>query len=245
MSDPRTLNGGLTANEKRSRPWDEFLSERDRAVFAAAGYGRKAALGTAPALLVVDMTNGFCGDRPEPILESITRYRTSCGAEAWVAIDYVKQLAAAAREGSVPIIATRGTVAASRGLGHGWSAKNSRASDDRPDAHELVAPLDGIAERVIEKEKPSAFFGTPLLTRLVEQRIDTLVVCGASTSGCVRSTVVDAFSRGYKVAVAEEATCDRGEASHALSLFDMSMKYADVMPVAELCAYLSERRTTP
>ena len=71
--------------------WNRFLTERDKAVFAAGGFGARAGFGRRPALLVIDVNWAFCGERPEPILESIKRWRTSCGEDAWVALDYIKR----------------------------------------------------------------------------------------------------------------------------------------------------------
>ena len=79
------------------RVWDKFLTERDKAVFAAGGFGARAGFGKRPALLVIDVNWAFCGERPEPILESIKRWRTSCGEESWVALGYIKRLIEAAR----------------------------------------------------------------------------------------------------------------------------------------------------
>src|SRR5438105_15410485 len=78
------------------RIWDKFLTERDKAVFAAGGFGARAGFGKRPALLVVDVNWAFCGERPEPILESIKRWRNSCGEEGWVALEYIKSLIEAA-----------------------------------------------------------------------------------------------------------------------------------------------------
>ena len=77
--------------------WNRFLTERDKAVFAAGGFGARAGFGKRPALLVIDVNWAFCGERPEPILESIKRWRTSCGEAAWVALDYIKPLIDKAR----------------------------------------------------------------------------------------------------------------------------------------------------
>jgi nicotinamidase-related amidase len=99
-----------------------------------------------------------------------------------------------------------------------------------------IAPSE--RDLVIEKRKPSAFFGTTLASHLVSLKVDTLIICGTSTSGCVRATVTDAFSYDYRVAIAEEATFDRGQASHAMALFDLDMKYANVTPVDEIVTYL-------
>src|ERR1700720_4512882 len=79
------------------RIWDKFLTERDKAVFAAGGFGARAGFGKRPALLVIDVNWAFCDERPEPILESIKRWRTSCGEESWVALEYIKSLIEAAR----------------------------------------------------------------------------------------------------------------------------------------------------
>jgi nicotinamidase-related amidase len=90
------------------RIWDKFLTERDKAVFAAGGFGARAGFDKRPALLVIDVNWAFCGERPEPILESIKRWRTSCGEESWAALEYVKQLIEAARAKGLPVIYTTG-----------------------------------------------------------------------------------------------------------------------------------------
>jgi nicotinamidase-related amidase len=82
---------------------------------------------------------------------------------------------------------------------------------------------------VVSKAKASAFFGTPLLTHLTRQRIDTLIVAGTTTSGCVRATVVDAMSHGFRVLVAEDACFDRSRFAHAANLFDIQLKYGSVI----------------
>jgi nicotinamidase-related amidase len=94
------------------------------------------------------------------------------------------------------------------------------------------------ADRVVVKQGPSAFFGTGLATQLISERIDTLVVCGATTSGCVRATVVDAVQFGFPVLVPRECVADRAGPPHEASLFDMQAKYADVITADEAAAYL-------
>jgi nicotinamidase-related amidase len=221
--------------------WDAFLTEQDKAVFAAGGYGSRAELGERPALLVIDVTYGFCGDRSEPILESITRWRSSCGERAWAAIPHIERLLATAHRAGVPVVYTRGAPRRVDGFDRGrWADKNTRQADDTARTDEFVAavaPTDG--DLVVEKRKPSAFFGTTLVSHLVSLKADTLIVCGTTTSGCVRATVTDAFSYDYRVVVAEEATFDRGEASHAMALFDLDMKYANVTPVEQVVSYLA------
>jgi isochorismate hydrolase len=97
---------------------------------------------------------------------------------------------------------------------------------------EKVAPVEG--DILLPKKHPSAFFGTPLASYLIEAGVDTLVVTGVTTSGCIRATVIDAFSYNFRAVVPHEAVYDRSQISHAVNLFDMAAKYADVVSVAEL-----------
>ncbi len=94
---------------------------------------------------------------------------------------------------------------------------------------------------MVTKSKPSAFFGTPLASMLTYLGVDTLVVTGMVTSGCVRATVVDAFSHNYRVVVPIECVADRSATSHQVNLFDMDMKYADVLPLADVLAHFGRR----
>jgi maleamate amidohydrolase len=99
----------------------------------------------------------------------------------------------------------------------------------------MIAP--GPRDIVIKKQKPSGFFGTSLASYLTLLGCDSVVIVGTTTSGCVRATVVDAFSHNYRVTLAEEGCFDRSEASHAVSLCDMHAKYADVVLTAEILSY--------
>ena len=90
---------------------------------------------------------------------------------------------------------------------------------------------------MIKKQKPSGFFGTNLASYLTLLGCDSVIIVGTTTSGCVRATVVDAFSLNYRVILAEEGCFDRSEASHAVSLCDMHAKYADVVSTAEILSY--------
>ncbi len=100
------------------------------------------------------------------------------------------------------------------------------------DFPEEIAPMEG--DILVPKKHPSAFFGTPLASYLIDKGVDTLVVTGCSTSGCVRGTVVDGFAFNYRVTVPEECVYDRSEVSHAVNLFDMAYKYGDVLPVKDV-----------
>jgi nicotinamidase-related amidase len=96
----------------------------------------------------------------------------------------------------------------------------------------------------VPKKHPSAFFGTPLASYLINTGADTLVVTGCSTSGCVRGTVVDGFAYNFRVMVPQDGVFDRSEVSHAVNLFDMSEKYADVMPTDDIIAALNAIQPT-
>ncbi len=100
-----------------------------------------------------------------------------------------------------------------------------------------VAPREG--DVLLPKKHPSAFFGTPLASYLIDKGADTVVVTGCTTSGCVRGSVVDAFAYNFRVAVPHDAVYDRSATSHAVNLFDMSEKYADVSDTTTLLAALA------
>jgi maleamate amidohydrolase len=228
------------------RVWDRFLTERDKAVFAAGGFGARAGFGKRPALVIIDVNWAFCGERPEPILESIKKWRTSCGADAWVALDYIRKLIDAAHAKGLPVIYTTGEGREDKWDRGGWSWKSSRAGEtggsrgSNLDGNDIAAPIaPAPTDIVIKKQKPSGFFGTNLASYLTLLGADSLIVTGTTTSGCVRATVVDAFNLNYRCTLAEEGCFDRSEASHALSLCDMHAKYADVISTAAVLDYIA------
>jgi len=224
--------------------WDAVLTQRDREVFAASGFGKRGGYGKRPVILVVDVNINFVGDRPEPILESIKRWRHSCGQEGWDAVACTKTLLDAARKKKIPVIYSTGQKPRADGFDAGrWADKNARSDEEvaNDQSHgnqipDMIAPQE--QDIVIEKLKPSAFFGTMLTGFLVDLQADSVIVCGTTTSGCVRATVVDAFSHNFRVAVVEECTFDRGESSHLISLFDMNEKYADVVALNDTLEYI-------
>jgi nicotinamidase-related amidase len=224
--------------------WDDVLGDTDRAVFEAAGWGRRAGFGERPAIMVIDVNYNFCGDRAEPILESIKRWRYSCGEVAWTTgIPAIARILEAARRKRLPVIYTTNP-RREDGFDLGiWSLKSHRAEDDVDvmghrgnDIVDEVAPLPG--DLFIEKRKPSAFFGTPLMSHITNLRADSLIVTGSTTSGCVRATAVDALSYDVRVTIPHEATFDRSVLSHKVALMDLHMKYVDVTDTDDVVAYL-------
>ncbi len=227
------------------RIWDKFLTERDKAVFAASGYGAQGAWGERPALLVIDVNYAFCGEQPTPILESIRKWRTSCGEDAWEAIPVIQRLIGTCRERAIPVIYTTGQRRADKWDSGSWNWKNNRGSEapkvdgsnrDGNAIMDEIAP--GPRDLVALKQKPSGFFGTPLQSWLQLLGCDSVIVTGTTTSGCVRATVLDAFSQNFRVTVVEDGCFDRAQASHAINLCDMNAKYANVLHSEEVLEYL-------
>jgi maleamate amidohydrolase len=223
------------------RVWDEFLSERDRERGSLEPARRKGA-GKKPALLMVDLYRWAFGDEPEPLLEAIKTWPGSCGLAGWDALPHIQRLLGEARTLGLPVVHITGM-----DVMPGWRDANPRGGkrEDpatverrkrRYDIMDGLTPVDG--EVVLRKNSPSAFWGTSLVGHLVSLGIDTIVVAGESTSGCVRATVVDGKSYRYKVIVPEPCVFDRDEASHAINLYDIDQKYADVIPLEETLEYL-------
>lgn len=223
--------------------WDQLLTERDRAVFGEAGYGQKIGFGIRPALLVIDVNYAFVGLRA-PILESIASWPQSTGEEAWEVVDRLTSLLELARHKRVPVIYTTnmsGPVGrAARSRRRLPKRREELAPELVEQGRQIVAEIaPRVEDLVIEKPHASAFAETPLLSVLNGLSIDTVVLTGGTLSGCVRATAVDAAAANFNVAVVEDGTFDRGQASRLLSLFDLNAKYADVVPLSEVFAYLT------
>ena len=225
-----------------TRPWEGLISEADLAVYKAAGFGQVTGLGNRPALLVIDVQYRTSGSKSQPILEAIKEYSTACGEYAWRAIPNIAKLVAAFRERNLPVLyphVAPKTAHDNRGFG----AKAPTILDVPSEGYEFVAEIAPLAtELVLPKCHASAFFGTALTSYLVSLGVDSLVVSGCATSGCVRATVVDACSLNYPVVVPEDAVYDRGQVSHAVTLFDLASKYADVLPTNEIVENVLPRK---
>lgn len=207
-------------------------SEQSRAFFEDRDFGQDLAFGDSPVLLVVDMMCGFTDPKFE------------LGANLDEEIGQIQRLREAAREANVPVI-------------HVYSAFDR--SDVEADvlwirkqggAEALLAGSDAVAfddrlepaedEQTLRKRYASAFFGTDLVSRLNALGADTVVVTGCTTSGCIRATAIDAVQYGYVPVVPAGAVGDRDERAHEQSLFDLEMKYAEVVDVADARAYLHD-----
>lgn len=220
----------VTSREPRAmRVWDRFLSERDHA-HLAAGFRKEApfGLGDRPAVLVIDDFASTLGERSDDVVAAVADGRERCGTEGWDAIDCTKELLETARACGVRVVHTTIEDPVPRAVFGQIVAAYEFHPEVAPEGDELV----------IRKSFASAFQGTSLVGHLVARGIDTVVLCGNSTSGCVRATTVDAAALGFHVAVVEDCVFDRTEASHAINLFDMEQKYADVIRLDEAMSYL-------
>ncbi|WP_283179310.1 isochorismatase family protein [Gemmobacter sp. 24YEA27] len=226
------------------RVWDKFLTEHDKEIYQLAGYGKRGGFGKRPALFIIDVQYNFCGDEPgESQIEGVKKYRTHCGPAGWEAVNRIEPLLKMAREKNLPVFYTqseRRPDMLDSGVQVGKNHRGGeKTSTEGSHATQTVAPLAPQPQDIlIGKRKPSAFFGTLFMSHLNFLDVDTLIMTGCTTSGCLRATTVDAYSYNFKVIIPEETAFDRFEASHAINLFDMNCKYADVIPTAEVLDYM-------
>lgn len=217
-----------------AKPWDGIISEEEQKAYRAAGFGRPTGMGKRPALLIIDVQYRTTGTTPKPFYEAIKEFPTSCGAVAWDAVRNIESLLKLFREKGWPVLYPH--VAPKQSYDQGrLAAKVPAIMTVAAKGYEFpteIAPREN--DILLPKRHPSAFFGTPLASYLVDSEADTLIVTGCSTSGCVRGSVVDAFAYNWRVTVPQDAVYDRSKVSHAVNLFDMAEKYADVMTTAEV-----------
>jgi nicotinamidase-related amidase len=209
--------------------YHDIIPKSDLEAYAKAGFGKRMGFGKRPCVIVIDMTYGFV-DPKNPLAHGSMGFR---------AVENLKPLLNKARERKIPIIYTTGLNSISNSIPIGISRKVT--VNPAPEDNEIIrdiAPKEG--DIVVPKGKASVFFGTTILTFLNRNRIDTLIITGTTTSGCVRGTVVEAASYDYYVTIPEECVADRAEIPHKVNLFDMEMKYADVVPLREVLEYFEK-----
>ena len=203
--------------------------EQAREVYAKARLGEAVTMGSRPGVLVVDFSCGFTD--PECAL----------GSDLTAEVEATRRLLDVAREKGLPVIFTtigfepslkdaglwvqKAPALAELQLGGRWVEIDSRL-EPRED------------ETVIVKKGASAFFGTNLVAVLVAQGVDSVVLCGATSSGCIRATAIDLLQNGFPTLVPRECVGDRAQAPHDANLFDIQAKYADVVSVEEALVYL-------
>lgn len=222
------------------------LSEKDKLILQTARMGRRMGFGKKPALIIIDAQIYMMGDEREPIEESIKKYPSSTGEIGWAAADHIRLLLDKCHEIGAPVVYTYMSLRADGSdagpfkmkrdllVGDNWMIEGSHGAE----IHPYVAPMP--QDLVLKKTRPSGFFGTPMESYLREHGIDTTIICGGSTSNCVRATVFDSASYGYRTMVASDACMDRMQNSHEVNLFDMDRQFADVMTTDEILQELSK-----
>jgi maleamate amidohydrolase len=204
-------------------------------------YERKVFVGPAPALLAIDLYELAYqgGAKPPSVLHR--DYPSSCGEHAYAAIEPTKRLFAAARTAGLPIFYTTMDTRADS-LPTRVTATKRRSVPRDPTLYAIRPEFKPQAgDVVITKQRASAFFGTPLVAHLTQLGIRTVIICGESTSGCVRASAVDAYSHGFHVVLVEECCFDRSPLSHKVNLFDLHHKYADVLKIDEVVTHLESQ----
>jgi nicotinamidase-related amidase len=208
------------------------MSRNKHLVYERAKLGERVGFGECPAVIVVDLQIGFTAPEISPV-----------AGELGSVIDATNRLLAASRAAAVPtvftVIAYDPESADDAGL---WPKKGPylRTLVHGSDLVKLDPRIDRRpGDLVLEKKYASAFFGTHLAPLLAAKRVDTVVVTGCTTSGCVRATVVDALGHGFRPIVPREAVGDRADEPHDASLFDIDAKYGDVLPLEDVIAYFA------
>lgn len=219
------------------RPWDGLVPEDELLSLSQSGFGSPQGVGERPCLLVIDVVTSFLGPRPGSAEPASVM---GCGDAGWKALPKITGLVDWCRDAGVPIVFTKGDPEDKAFCG--GSVKRTSESDVARAVHEAPFPSELVPrpdEYVLSKPKASAFFGTPLVSYLVRNRIDTVVLVGTTTSGCVRATAVDGSANNFKVLVAGDACFDRSAFAHASNLFDIQMKYGDVETSEHVTAILA------
>jgi nicotinamidase-related amidase len=205
-------------------------TKSDEDFFRERGFGLKMGFGERPALIVIDLVKAFT-DALRPL-----------GANLDAQIAATEQLLAVAHGRATPVyfstVRYDDADLADAGI---WALKQKGSVTLRndTDGSEIDPRLTvGARDSILLKKYASCFFGTDLVSRLVSRRIDTLIIAGCTTSGCVRATAVDAVQNGFRPMIVEEAVGDRSKAAHDQSLFDLNAKYGDVVSLDETLAYL-------
>ena len=205
----------------------------DAEFFEQRGFGQKLGFGLRPALLIVDMVKAFTNpDMP-------------LGADLESQIAAIQSLLKSAHDQRTPVIFS--TVAYEdenfRDAGiFGRKQKGSRTLRAGTESVEVDPRLDfRKSDSLLAKKYASCFFGTDLVSRLLNHQVDTLIITGCTTSGCVRASAVDACQIGFRPMVVREAVGDRSQSAHEQSLFDLNAKYADVVSLEETLQYFQTR----
>lgn len=216
--------------------WLSLIPPEARQAHQRSGFKPESGPGRSAALLIVDVTLGFMGSKGQSLEESQREYPTGTGDMGWKALPRIRTLLQLFRDRGLPVIFTKMDTGLAGQLGNATMRPLSFGPDDDEERFgrfpEEIEPVPG--EYVLAKTKASSFFQTPLSAYLTRRGVDTVVLCGVGTSGCVRATAVDSFSHGYSTFVVHDCCFDRSSFAHATNLFDMNGRYASVVGVADV-----------
>lgn len=224
-----------------SMPWEGVIPPDDQAAFRRAEEEPPAGefeAGDHPAMIIVDMTREFVD----------SSYLLGYSQTGYPAVTANRAVLTAARKAGIPVFFTAShpmpaapRKAAETGM---WKRRGTpwKAAGELPPGDVIVEELTPLEDEIViyKHNKPSAFFGTPLASLLTYYKVDTTIVTGMVTSGCVRATVIDAFQYNFRVVIPHECCADRSQISHKVSLFDIHMKYADVVESKKVIDYLKK-----
>lgn len=222
---------------RSTMPWAGLVTAADWAVYdpAFGSPDRPIRVGISPAILVVDMTRNAVD----------SAYPAGFGKTGWPAVAATGRLLEVARGQGLPVYYTKAYADPAYRprrveLGRWRVDGNVRTDPKLPPGDVVVDELTPHPDDVVicKGDKPSAFFGTRLASYLHLDAVDTLVIAGMTTSGCVRASALDAFQHNFHVLIPFECVADRSELSHKVNLFDLHMKYADVVGLVEAIAYV-------
>jgi nicotinamidase-related amidase len=208
---------------------DTFTIEELNEIYSSKGYRRRLGFGAKPAILVIDFIRGFTGGE------------TPLSCDLTAELQQTLKILTSARKSQIPVIFTSISYRpdlADAGLW--WKKLPLESLIEGTGADEIDPILQRQPDEVIVSKKyASGFFGTDLVSLLNAQGVDTIIVTGCSTSGCVRATAVDGISYGLRVMVVEDAVGDRAELTHKVTLADIEAKYGDVVSTDEVLEYLA------
>ncbi|TAN24949.1 MAG: isochorismatase family protein [Actinomycetota bacterium] len=220
--------------------WEEVFPAPDREIYRRAGFGKSAKWDGRPALVIIDALWSFIGHKPVDVLEAIKEYPTACGKAGWDGLDRISAALEFFRGSSLPVV----YVCADGSLRDVYGATTRTrnpvllSDEDAFGIPEMISPMEG--EPIVKKTKASGFFRTPLDILLRRINVDTVVLAGCTTSGCIRASAVDSHSLGFETVLLSDAIWDRSTFSHEVSLFELSMKYASVATVDEASSQISK-----
>jgi maleamate amidohydrolase len=221
--------------------WKDVMDPQILEIYTA--YKRPVYIGKRPALVAIDLYRQVFDGGPQPVYEAFKKFPSSCGINAWNAVKPIQEVFALARANKFPVFYTTGDARKQAKPKMVEATQRQNRNEDPSRGYEIMDEFKPEPQDVIiTKQRASGFYGTALVAHLVQLGIDTVIIVGESTSGCVRASVADAYSNGFHVVVVEEGVFDRSILNHKVNLFDMHHKYADVMSLAEFKNHLEKRK---